>query len=939
MRLYFTIICIIFLCSLAQAQVVTTTPAFPKADDVVTIRFNAAEGNGALRGFSGTVYCHTGLITSASTSPSDWKFVQGNWGTADPKVRMTRTGLDRFQITYNIREYYGISEDEEVLRMAFVFRNEDGSIVGRATDGSDIFIDVFASGAELFTTLQQPQNQNIIVEPGETIPVRAIASIEAKLSLFDNGNLLTEVTGTSLSYDIVAAEPGAHDVLLIAEQGAERDTQSFSYLVVGAEQTLLDPPAGTINGINYVSDTSVILQLYAPNKKRVFLQGSFNDWKLSLDYQMNKSLDGTTYWLPANGLVPGENYTYQYLVDDEIRIADPYSEVVLDPNNDRFISETTYPNLPKYPTNKTTGIVTLLQTGKMPYNWQMDDFEEPKKTDLVVYELLMRDFLEQSDYQTLIDTLDYLERLGVNAIELMPVNEFEGNDSWGYNPSYHMALDKYYGTVENFKAFIDEAHARGIAVIVDVVFNHAFSQSPLAQLYWDAANFRPTPDNPWLNVTPKHPFNVGYDFNHESAATKSFVKRIIQYWIEEYRVDGFRFDLSKGFTQVDNLNDVGAWGRYDASRIAIWKDYADFIWDIDSDFYVILEHFADNREEKELADYGMMIWGNLNHDYSEASMGFTNNLSWGSYKERDWNEPHAIVYMESHDEDRMVYRNLNFGNANANYSTRTLKNALQRVELASAFFYTIPGPKMLWQFGEVGYDFSINTCTDGTIDNNCRLARKPIRWDYQNDPDRQRLFNVISTLIDFKTKYDVTETTDFTINVANDYRKTIHLNHDEFDVTVLGNFNIVPENIAPGFQQTGWWYEYFTGDSIQVASVNAPISLQPGEYRLYTSKRLNQGGALTTNVEDINPFAKEIKIYPNPAEKNSKSILEFELREAGDVMLEIFDVTGRRLQMRNLGQQLAGFNQTFIQMDLGSGAYWLKLTSGDYQKFVKWAIQ
>ena len=130
----------------------------------------------------------------------------------------------------------------------------------------------------------------------------------------------------------------------------------------------------------------------------------------------------------------------------------------------------------------------------------------------MIYELMLRDFLQDHSYTSLIDTLDYFERLGINAIELMPIQEFEGNQSWGYNPSFHMAVDKYYGTRDQLRTFIDSAHARGIAVILDVVFNHAFSQSPLAQLYWDEANFRPAANNPWLNVTARHPFNVGYDF-------------------------------------------------------------------------------------------------------------------------------------------------------------------------------------------------------------------------------------------------------------------------------------------------------------------------------------------------------------------------------------------------------------------------------------------
>ncbi|MCB0535881.1 MAG: hypothetical protein KDD14_27005, partial [Saprospiraceae bacterium] len=168
---------------------------------------------------------------------------------------------------------------------------------------------------------------------------------------------------------------------------------------------------------------------------------------------------------------------------------------------------------------------SVFKWGSPDFNWQIEDFQAPPREELVVYELLLRDFLARHDYQTLKDTLDYLQRLGINAIELMPVSEFEGNISWGYNPSFHMALDKYYGTPEAFKSLIDECHRRGIAVILDVVYNHAFSQSPLARLDWDAAAFRPSPTNPWLNVEATHPFNVGYDFNHESPDTRRYIDR------------------------------------------------------------------------------------------------------------------------------------------------------------------------------------------------------------------------------------------------------------------------------------------------------------------------------------------------------------------------------------------------------------------------------
>jgi 1,4-alpha-glucan branching enzyme len=248
--------------------------------------------------------------------------------------------------------------------------------------------------------------------------------------------------------------------------------------------------------------------------------------------------------------------------------------------------------------------------------------------------LLVRDFTEERTYKAVTEKLDYLDSLGINAIELMPVNEFEGNLSWGYNPSYKFAPDKFYGTEDDLRELIDEAHKRGIAIIFDMVLNHHFGRSPLVRMYSSGDFGPPRPDNPWFNVTAKHDFNVGYDFNHESQYTKDYVDRVVAYWVEKYKVDGYRFDLSKGFTQKNTLGNTGAWGQYDASRIALLKRMADVIWAQDPETYIILEHFADNNEETELADYGMMLWGNMNHDYRKAAKAQNVNLNWAYYGAR-----------------------------------------------------------------------------------------------------------------------------------------------------------------------------------------------------------------------------------------------------------------------------------------------------------------
>ncbi|HFA48802.1 MAG TPA: T9SS type A sorting domain-containing protein [Bacteroidetes bacterium] len=913
------------------AQVITADPAFPQANESVTIFFNASQGTAGLENCNCDVYLHTGVITNLSNAPSDWKYVVTSWGVANAAWKMTpvagQPNMYSYTISPTIRDYYNVPASETIEKMAFVFRNANGSLEGKDDGGADIFYDVSAAGNPFSANLLSPTSNTLIVSAGETIEVSAAASESATLTLTDNGTQLIQTTGTSLEYTINVQGTGTHTVVFSANNGADIITESFIYAVPLPTVTE-GLPAGTINGINYINGNTVVLSLYAPDKQHVFLLGDFNDWSVNTDFQLKNTPDGNTWWIEINGLDAGEEYAFQYLVDGEIRIADPYAEKILDPWNDGFISENIYPGLKPYPAGKTVGIVSVLQTAQEEYNWQDDDFVYPEKTKLVIYELLMRDFLESHSYGDLLDTLSYLDRLGVTAIELMPVSEFEGNNSWGYNPSFHGALDKYYGTPEAFKDFINEAHMRGIAVILDVVYNHAFGQSPLAQLYWDAANNRPANNSPWFNPVPKHPFNVGNDFNHESTATKNYVKQTLAVWINKYHIDGFRFDLSKGFTQRQS-SDNGQFAAYDAGRIAILKDYADFIWNINPDGYVILEHFANNTEEKELAEYGMMIWGNSNYDYNEASMGYTSNFSWVSHKQRGWNVPHVVGYMESHDEERQMYKNSQWGNSSGNYDVTDLNTGLSRVELTSTFFFPIPGPKMIWEFGELGYDFSINRCTNGTISDNCRLDPKPIRWDYQDNENRKKIFTVMQQLIELKKTEEVFSTDDFNYSLSGTMKK-IHLNSDNTDVTIIGNFGVTLGSINPEFQHTGWWYEFFSGDSILVNDVNENIALNAGGYRLYSSQQF------ATAINDTKDVAEAVNIFPNPTNGNINVNLIIE--NSQNLKVDLLDISGKYIAQLYDAPFIKG-QELIFDAQQKSGIYILRFATQERVFFAKLIVQ
>src|SRR5690606_8710358 len=584
------------------------------------------------------------------------------------------------------------------------------------------------------------------------------------------------------------------------------------------------------NGVTIDPDKQeVTFVLTAPNKSTVSLIGDFNDFQPSPDYAMNQTPDGNTWWITLTDLNFQKNYTYQFYVDGQLRIADPYAKLVLDPEHDKWI--TLSPALPAYPLGTTGGIVSVLSLVEDSYTWKTSSFRSAHVDDLVIYELHIRDFLAAHRYDILQDSINYLKRLGVNAVQLMPVQEFEGNSSWGYNPSYHFAVDKYYGTPNELKAFVDACHQEGIAVILDMVLNHAFGQSPFVRLFQRAGV---PAQNPWLNTTPTHPYNVGYDFNHESAFTQQFTKDVIAFWMDEFQVDGFRFDLSKGFTQRNSGTDqsgVQQWSAYDASRIAIWKSYNQFIRERDPNFYVILEHFADDVEERELAEAGMYLWNNLNYAFNEATMGYVQHTDMARLfvDAHGFDRPQFVSYMESHDEERLMYKNQQYGNTHGDYSTKALSTALERMKLAATFLLCAPGPKMIWQFGELGYDIS--------IDENGRTGEKPIKWDYRKDPERASLFAHYAKLIHWKRHNRVFRngTANHQVNAALKYYR---LQDDEQEVLVVGNFDVVarefvvPENL----QQV--WYDNLADTPLDWRNTGS-VSMKAGEYYLLSLHKLN----------------------------------------------------------------------------------------------------
>lgn len=847
-----------FLFSLQSfSQLLSWSPDFIQENSTpVVITMDAAKGNQGLLNYTPTsdVYVHIGVITNLSTSSSNWRYVTSVWGSTNPAFQATYLGSNKwsYTITGGLRTFFGISNPAETIqKIAILFRSGNGNLKQANSDGSDMYVPVYDNG--LYARIDNPfyQPKYIpVAEPiaktvGDVLPIVGKASLAGStLQTYFNGSLLSTITGTKDSVAPTISTFGAQTIIVKATNGVNTSSDTLSFYVPAAN-TIAPLPAGISDGINYYpSADSVTLVLYAPNKNYITVLGDFNNWTATPSYQMNKTPEGLRYWITIKGLTSGTEYAYQYRIDGNIQVADYNTEKVLDKNVDPGISSGTYPGLKTFPPKASGTLASIIQTGQTPYNWQVTNFSKPDKRNLVIYELLVRDFVAAGNWQTLKDTLNYLKKLGANAIEVMPFNNFEGSSSWGYNPNFYFAPDKVYGTETALKQFIDACHQNGMAVIMDMVLNHSFGSSPMVQMYFDNINNIPAANNPWFSQYYTHAFDVGYQFNNATVATKEFRKRVIAYWLQNYHIDGYRFDLAKGFTPTNTCDatgnncNVAAWGNYDQQRINIWDTLYNYQQSVAPGSYTILEMFADNNEEQAYSGSGMMTWGNMNYSYNQATMGYNSgwDFSGGIYTNRGFTNPTLVTYQESHDEERLMWKNEQYGNISGSYNVKDTATGLNRNAMAAAFWALIPGPKMLWEFGELGYDYSINTCSDGiTINNNCRLDPKPIKWDYLQNANRKKLHDIYAGLLKLRAMpaYLSTFTTGtITYNLSGAF-KWMEVYDSSLKIVVIGNFDVVSQTGFVTFPSAGTWLDYLNGAQFTATGASQSFTLQPGEYHIY----------------------------------------------------------------------------------------------------------
>jgi 1,4-alpha-glucan branching enzyme len=919
----------------AKAQELISNPAFPQDTSTVTITVNCNLGNQGLLTAGGSgVYAYMGLITSSSTSSSDWRYVPDScvWGTPHANVAATYLGNNQYAFTIpGVRSYFGVPAGEVIYKVAILFWGNSGAIAQRNADGSDMFVPIYGTSLAGFfslppfqptyTPIPQPINETV----GNTLPVKFVTNTAASINLYANGVSVASATSAdSLQFSVPVTTPGNQQIIAAATAGGASIADTFNFFVGGA--TNIAPiPAGAQEGINYLpGDTSVLLVLNAPLKHKIVVVGDFNNWTQQSAYQMNETPDSNFFWLQINGLTSGTEYAYQYVIDDSLQLADYNTEKVLDKSVDPGIPASTYPNLKSFPAAAAGTLASIIQTGQSPYTWQATNFQRPAKANLRIYELWIADFIAAGNWQTLADTLNYLKSLGINAVEVEPFCNFEGASSWGYNPNFYFAPDKVYGPALAIKQFVDAAHGLGMAVIMDLVMNHSFGSSPMVQMYWNNALGIPAANSPWFNQYPTHADNVGYQFNHESPQTIDFTRRVVNYWLTNYHLDGFRWDLAKGFTQTNTCNAYGnscnvtTWGNYDAGRVATWDTIYNQMQAASPGSYCILEMFADNSEQQVEANYGMMLWGeDLSGNYNQATMGYSTaspsgatwDLTGSIYSSLGgWNNPGLVVYQQSHDDERLMYNNEQYGNSSGSYKITDTTTGLARNAMATAFWALAPGPKMLNEFAELGFDYSVNWCSNGTVDpsGSCRLTPKPIRWDYLQVPARKQLHDVYATMLKLEANYPGLATGQTTYSL-NGNTKYLQVQTDSLTAMVVGNFDIVTANESVPFSTAGKWYDYLSTDSIIATGSAQPLSLAPGEFHVFLNKNLNAVDTTqsTTTTTPPTSNALTLGIAPNPV-VNGAATITFNLPAGADVTFVVYSISGQRMGVVYLGNRSAG---------------------------------
>ncbi|ACB50158.1 putative alpha-glucanotransferase [Crocosphaera subtropica ATCC 51142] len=531
-------------------------------------------------------------------------------------------------------------------------------------------------------------------------------------------------------------------------------------------------------------------ELFAPYNKGATVKGSFSDWS---EIEMEKDEKG--YFRTKVELEDGV-YEYKFRVQSQSPFLDPDEWVEI---NDPYAKEVS---------KECTNSLVRVKDGEKvidTYSWKNDAHSLSSNNSLVIYELFIDKFSD--NFQGVINKLDYLSELGINAIELMPVQAFPDGKKWGYTPCYYFATEPTYGSSEDLKRLIDECHGRGIRVLLDCVFNHSDPDASLTQIdynYW----YRKEPKDPENNWGPEFDYQH-YDDHLDIKPAWQFIGDVVKFWVEEYHIDGFRYDAANQIDHYEFLDWLSEQAR-NASGNKPFFNTAEYI-----------------PEDPNLAGYNQPMdscWHESFYQQAIAHIcGDHCNLDQlkeviNCQKQGYQGAISAINYISCHDH-QSVFSELGDRNIFE-------EEAFQRAKLGAILLITSIGVPLIWMGNEFGeYDAD---------------AESSINWDLLENDSNQTLLKTYKKLIALKTKNNAlhTDNIDFIHEDIDNKILVYHRwNNEDSRVVVVLNFsgNSFSDYKIPNFPNSNHWQDYLNDETYEASDNQLILNIGAYEGKILVS--------------------------------------------------------------------------------------------------------
>lgn len=650
------------------------------------------------------------------------------------------------------------------------------------------------------------------------------------------------------------------------------------YVVFNEQEIIIieEPiPDGIKLGPNWFNNT-MYLSVFAPSQPfmRYQIGAPGFDGELVEPLLMKKDPNEEDLWWAELDLPTG-HYEYQYVLPGGVVIADPLSRRI---SNDRTRIEI------------GPGGVTTADN----YIWESNEYIRPLMDTLVIYELHIDDFSAmgngQGRFEDIIEKLDHLKSTGINAIELLPIYEFPGNHSWGYDPILISSLESNYGTPFEFKKLVDEAHKRGIAIILDIIWNHIRPSSPLWEIQPDY-NL-----NPYVKLSTELNPNEAegswgmLDLDHFNPRMIDYINQVNNIWVEEYKIDGFRFDamFMIGWDLQQPEYGIPAWSST--------------LKNSHPDIYQIAEHLPSNPWLIENTDLSSG-WHDSFHDRLKDDIHgqFFSTITYmrqviGLHEYSNWDDPYenrlqAVKYMVSHDEQSLIQEMVTFNDF-------TPEQARIRDKFYATLLFTSQGVPMIFQ----GQEFGLQTgWTDDNNNGNYdeeKLQYRPIDWSFLDTQEGQEHLSHYKKLIKLRKMspaiakgdfFDLYRYTNQNVIVYGYSYQTPENYNDQ--IVVIANFSSldrVIENVP--FFSSGTWYNVLEPNENLILSSDSL-----GEYFIEAKSAIafsNQN--LNLKIDKFKLIPDKIDLigsYPNPF--NGQVIIKYYSESPTKGTINIFDLSGR----------------------------------------------